>query len=116
MGVRDLLLAAVEYQNITPVAIPHDPKLDGKVYVRVMTAGERAMFADIASAAQKDGRTINDYELVALCACESDGKPIFYTIDGDRIFFEDGLHAQLLKIDGRTVSAIARAALEVSGI
>lgn len=117
MSAKDRLLAAVAFSKVTPVAIPEVPELDGLVYVRVLTAGERQLYGEVAVQAREAGGFISDYEIAAICACESDGKPMFHTRDADgRLDISKDDLAKLVNVDGRAVSAIAAKALEVSGL
>lgn len=117
MSGKDLLLAAAAFDNVTPVAIPEVPKLDGKIFVRVLTAGERQLFVEAQLQAREQGTLISDYEIVAICACEADGTPMFHNREANgqlKIRTED--LAKLVNVDGRAVAAIAVKGLEVSGI
>lgn len=117
MSAKDLLLAAVAFDSITPVDIPEVPKLDKKIFVRVLTAGERQLFVEAQIQAREQGTMISEYEITAICACEADGKPLFHVRQPDghlKINTED--LANLVNVDGRAVSAIARKGLEVSGL
>lgn len=117
MSAKDLLLAAVAYESVTPVTIAEVPKLDGKVFVRVLTAGERQLFVEAQIQAREQGSMVSDYEVAAICACEADGTPMFHSRQSDghlKISSED--LAKLVNVDGRAVHAIARKGLEVSGL
>lgn len=117
MSAKDLLLAAVGYKNVTPVSIPVLPELDGKICVRVMTAGERQLYAETQIKASQSGVFISDFEIVALCACEADGTPMFHTREeSGRLSIKSEDVARLVNVDGRAISAIAKKALEVSGL
>jgi len=117
MSARDLLLAACAYNKITPVPIPEIPELDGKIFVRVLTAGERQLWGEIGVQAREAGSFISDYEIVAICACEADGAPMFHSRDDNgRLIIRSDDMKELVKVDGRAVSAIAAKALEVSGL
>lgn len=117
MSAKDLLLSAVSHEGLKPVPIPEVPALDGKVYVRIMTAAERQLYAESALGARDAGTFIADYEIVAICACEADGAPMFHERQPDgrlKVRAEDV--SRLLNVDGRAVAAIARAAMEASGL
>jgi hypothetical protein len=118
MTGKDLLLeAASSPENITAVPIPEIPRLDGKIFVRVLTAGERHLYAEAGIKAQTSGGFISDYEIVAISACESDGTPMFHKRDAEgRLKVNSEDIAKLINVDGRAISAIAKKALEVSGL
>jgi hypothetical protein len=117
MSGRDLLLAAVSTASVTPVPIPELPALDGNIFVRVMTAGERQLYAETAVKAQQSGVFVSDFEIVAVCACEADGTPMFHTREANgRLHINSDAIARLVNVDGRAIAAIARKALEVSGL
>ena len=117
MAGKDLLLAAVATQNLTPVPIPQIPELDGKIFVRVLNAGERHLYGAVAIDASKEGQFISDYEIVAISACEADGTPMFHSRDeGGRITIHAEDVNRLRLVDGRAIHAIAEKALEVSGM
>jgi len=117
MTAKDLLLAAVSFENVTPVSIPEIPKLDGQICVRVLTAGERQLFAETAGKAQVSGAIVSDFEIVAICACFADGTPMFHTREANgRLKVNADDIAKLVNVDGRAIAAIARKALEVSGL
>jgi hypothetical protein len=117
MSAKDLLLAAVAYKNVTPVEIPALPELDGKIYVRVMTAGERQLYAETAIKASQSGVFVSDFEIVAVCAVDSEGKPLFHTREENgRLHINSEEIAKLVNVDGRAIAAIAKKALEVSGL
>lgn len=117
MSAKDLLLSAVAHEGLIPVGIPEVPTLDGKVYVRIMTAGERQLYAESALRARNAGVFISDYEIVAICACEEDGTPMFHERQADgRLKVRSEDVAKLLNVDGRAVAAIARTAMEASGL
>lgn len=117
MSGKDLLLSALVTSKVTPVEIKEIPELDGKIFVRVLTAGERHLYGSVAEDARKEGGSISDYEIVAICACEADGTPMFHTRDEDgRINLSSDDVAKLRDIDGRAVHAIALKALSVSGM
>lgn len=116
MSAKDLLLEAVSFEGITPVEIKEVPKLDGKIYVRVMTAGERQLYAEAAVQAQAAGSFVSDYEIVAICACEADGTPMFHQRVDGRIKINSEDVAKLVNVNGVAVAAIARKALEISGM
>lgn len=117
MSGKDLLLSAVAHQNLTPVPIPEVPALDGKIFVRVMNAGERHLYFSVALDARGQGQMISDYEVVAICACEADGTPMFHTRDKDgRISIDADDVNRLRQVDGRAIHAIAEKALDVSGM
>lgn len=117
MSAKDLLLEAVAFGDVTPVPIPDVPKLDGKIFVRVLTAGERQLFVEAQLQAREQGTLISDYEITAICACEADGSPMFHSreANGQLKILKDDL-ARLVNVDGRAVSAIAAKGLEVSGL
>jgi hypothetical protein len=117
MSAKDLLLSAVTHEGLTPVEIPEIPALDGKVYVRIMTSAERQLYAESALKARDAGTFIADYEIVAICACEADGTPMFHERQPDgRLNVRAEDVAKLLNVDGRAVAAIARKAMEASGL
>jgi hypothetical protein len=118
MGAKDLLLDAIATnENLTPVPIPEIPRLDGKIYVRVMNAGERHLFGAVAIDARKDNQFISDYETVAICACEADGTPMFHAKDDTgRITINAEDVNRLRLVDGRAIHAIAKMAWKVSGM
>ncbi len=117
MAAKDLLLAAIGRKNVTPVEIPDVPELDGKIFVRVLTAAERHLYGAVAGDARKVGQLISDYEIVAVCACEEDGTPMFHTKDAEgRIAIKAEEVAKLMDVDGRAIHAIAMKAFEVSGL
>jgi hypothetical protein len=117
MSAKDLLLAAVAHEGLTPVPIPEVQALDGKVYVRIMTAGERQLYAESALKARDAGSFIADYEIVAICACEADGTPMFHERQPDgRLNIRSEDVARLLNVDGRAIAAIAGAAMQASGL
>lgn len=118
MSAKDLLLATVVTQEcLQPVALPEFPALDGKVFVRVLTAGERQLWSQTALQARDAGGFISDYELVAIAACEADGTPMFHRRQADgRIRIDSADIAKLLEVNGKVTAAIARKAMEVSGL
>lgn len=117
MGAKELLLSAVARSNIVPVPIPAVPMVDGQIYVRVMSAGERYLFSTTAQHAKTDGESISDYEIVAICACDEKGSPLFHSIDSEgRIKVNSEDLRKLREVDGRAIFAIAAKALEVSGL
>lgn len=117
MSAKDLLLAAVATQDLTPVPIPQVPHLDGKIYVRVLNAGERHLYGAVAIDARSENQFISDYEIVAICACEPDGTPMFHSRDdGGRITINPEDVDRLRLVDGRAIHAIAKKAIEVSGM
>lgn len=117
MSAKDLLLSAIVQKNVTPVPIPEIPELDGKIFVRVLSAAERHLYISVQMDAKEDGQRMADYEIVAICACEEDGTPIFHTRDDQgRITLSNEDVKRLRDVDGRAVVAIANKALEVSGL
>lgn len=123
MPARDLLLAAVAHQALTPVELSADvladhPQLNGKIFfVRVLNAGERHLYGSVALDARAEGQVIADYEVVAICACEEDGTPMFHKRDANgRITINTEDVERLRAVDGRIVHAIALKAIEVSGM
>jgi hypothetical protein len=116
MSGRELLLEAVAHQEITPVSLPDHPKVDGKIFVRVLNAGERHLFGSV-SAEAKDAGGISDYEIVAICACEADGTPMFHSRDdAGRITINTEDVNRLREVDGRITHAVALKALDMSGL
>ena len=72
--------------------IPALPELDGQIYVRVMTAGERQLYAETAIKASQSGVFVSDFEIVAvndLAAPE-----ILARVEE---FFEARLHGEMAK-------------------
>lgn len=116
MSARDLLLEAIADQDLTAVELPEFPKLNGKIFVRVLNAGERHLFGSVAVDAKGAGG-IADYEVVAICACEEDGTPMFHKRDDEgRISINTEDVNRLRKVNGKVVHAIAVKAIEVSGL
>lgn len=117
MSAKDLLLSAIVQKNVTPVPIPELPDLDGKIYVRVLTAGERHLYGATALHAKASSEFISDYEITAICACDESGRPLFHSVDSDgRISLNTEDVNKLRHVDGRAVYAIAMKAIEVSGL
>jgi hypothetical protein len=117
MSAKDLLLAACARASITPVPLPDFPKLDGQIFVRVLNAGERHLYGSVASDARMSGYVISDYEIAAICACEADGTPMFHKKDEQgRISIEADEVNRLRQVDGRVIHAIAKLAIDVSGM
>ena len=71
------LIEKQETQERQPVATPEWPELDGKLFVRVLSAEERVRFADQAT--DNEGRPTPRYTaaLVAMAACDDDGRAGF---------------------------------------
>lgn len=116
-SVKDALLSACALQNLTPVPLPGFPALDGKVFVRVLSAGERHLYAAVALDARNSGQVISDYEIAAICACEEDGSPMFHKKDAQgRISIDNAEVDRLRQVDGRIIHQIAATALDVSGL
>lgn len=117
MGAKDLLLSAVVQKNVTPVPIPEIPELDGQIYVRVLSSAERHLYSSTGLHARSVGEQIADYEIVAICACDEEGKPLFHSRDSNgRIEINAQDVNRLREVDGRAIYAIAVKALEVSGL
>ena len=117
MSSKDLLLSAIAHKELTPVSIPELPELDGKIYVRVLNAGERHLYGSTMIDAKNSGQVISDYEIAAICACEPDGTPMFHKRDADgRIIINSEEVNKLRLVDGRAIHAIALKAIEVSGM
>jgi len=117
MSAKDLLLDAVAYDGLTPVDMPFLPALDKKVFVRVLNAGERHLYAITALSARTEGQVISDYEIAAMSACEADGTPMFHKRDASGRISIDGESINKLRlVDGRAIHAIALKAVEVSGL
>jgi hypothetical protein len=92
------------------------PQLKDQIFVRVLNAGERHLFGSV-SADAKDAGGISDYEIVAICACEADGSPMFHSRDeAGRITISTEDVGRLVKVDGRVTHAVALKALDVSGL
>jgi len=116
-AAKDLLLAALATDDLSAVSIPALPALDGKIFVRVLNAGERHLYGSVALDAKEQGQIISDYEVVAICACEQDGTPMFHTRDdAGRITISSEEVDRLRAVDGRAIYAIAAKAMEVSGL
>jgi hypothetical protein len=60
-----------------PVPTPEWPQVDGQMFVRVLTAEERRLWADQAT--DDEGRARANYmvSLVVACACDREGAPAF---------------------------------------
>jgi hypothetical protein len=117
MPAKDILLAACAKTRITPVPLPDFPQLDGQIFVRVLNAGERHLYGSVAMDARTTGQVISDYEIAAICACESDGTPMFHKKDDQgRISIDAAEVNRLREVDGRIIHEIARLAIEVSGM
>lgn len=73
---RDAIIAAGDL----PVAAVECPEWGGTVHVRMMTAGERMAFFDIASAKQSEMQA--QARLCAFTLCDADGTRMFGNDDG----------------------------------
>src|SRR5438270_806435 len=101
MITRELLLQKRDLAR-KEVAVPG---LDGSVFVRNMTAGERDRFEQIAGPAEKQGRRNYRALIVAFSACDEAGA---------RLFTEADLPA-LAEQSVTVIDPIAEAAAEVNG-
>lgn len=117
MSAKDLLLSAVTKKTTTPVEFPDRPDLDGKIFVRVLSAAEKHLYTSVQLDANSEGGRISEYEIVAICACEEDGTPLFHKRDeSGRIVISEEEVRKLSDVDCVVVQAIYAKALSVSGI
>lgn len=73
---------AVEFPKPIPVPTPEWPALDGKLFVRALSAAER----DAYEASLSDGRLENwRAKLVVFAACDAEGRRIFEDGDVERV-------------------------------
>lgn len=99
--MRDVIFG-YDFPAPVPVPTPEWPELDGKVFVRTITALERDAYEDGYS---RGGSMANARaRLVVMAACDKDGEPVFMDEDVDRVGMQPASVISRLWYKARTLS------------
>jgi hypothetical protein len=108
-SLKEMLFSSPrKIEIVTQVPTPEWPELDGKVYVRTMSAKARDKWeADIIADPDKRNYANLRAKLVVSCACDVDGVLIFEEADANRLGDEPAPVIDRLWEAGRKLSGIS---------
>lgn len=98
--MRDVIFG-YQFPMPVPVPTPEWPELDGKVFVRTITAAERDEYEDgFAKGTMRNARA----RLVVMAACDAGGNPIFTAEDVEAVGKQPATVISRLWYEARTLS------------